>query len=106
MGQQSPSDDDNHRIQKFDLDGKFLAVVGSQGSGQLQFQDPAGIFTDKSKRVLVADQGNHDIQVMNSDFTFLLAFGVHGSQQGQFQEPRCVAIDSKGMVYVTDTGNH
>jgi DNA-binding beta-propeller fold protein YncE len=30
----------NHRIQKFDSDGNFITKSGTEGSGDVQFQNP------------------------------------------------------------------
>lgn len=69
-------DRDNHRIQKLTAGGHFLTVVGSKGTGPLQFKQPCGIvFNSISKKVYVTDRDNHYIQVMNSDLTFSSIFG-------------------------------
>lgn len=52
----------NHRIQKFDTYGAFLAKWGSQGSGDGQFDGPVGVAVDSSGNVYVTDTGNSRIQ--------------------------------------------
>ena len=75
----------NHRIQKFTGEGQFLAAVGTQGSGHLQFDYPAEIaFNTSNNKVYVADNFNHHVQVLNSDLTFSSTFGKKGSGKGQF----------------------
>lgn len=56
-------DADNHRIQKFDSNGKFITKWGSKGNGDGQFTSPAGIAIDSSGNVYVVDTGNDRIQV-------------------------------------------
>ena len=64
-------EDKKHSIRRYSPEGKLLASVGSQGTGQLQFICPRDIsFNTKNKKVYVADYDNHRIQVLNSDFTF------------------------------------
>ena len=97
---------DDHRIQKFDMEGKLLSVVDSRGSGQLQFHCPDGIAIDKNGKIFVPDRYNHRIQVLNPNFTLSNTFEFQGLQLKQFPKPCCIAIDSEGMIYVIDKGNH
>jgi hypothetical protein len=56
----------SNRIQKFDSDGNFIAKWGSTGTGDGQFNlpagVPAGVATDRAGSLYVADAGNHRIQ--------------------------------------------
>ena len=94
-------------IRKFTAKGQFLTVVGSKGSGPLQFHSPAGIaFNTSNNKVYVADTHNHRVQVLNSDLTFSSTFGKYGSSKGRFKEPLGITCDSTGKVYVADTANN
>ena len=74
-----------HCVKKFTLEGQFIASVGSQGSGQLQFNTPYAItYNDTNNRVYVCDTGNHRITILNHDLTFHSSFGSEGSDAGQF----------------------
>ena len=98
---------DNHRIQKISMDGDRVASVGEEGSGQQQFNTPAGIaISPITGQVYIADWNNHRIQVLNPDLTFSHSFGKEGSANGQFNYPCDIAIDSQGLVYVADFSNH
>ena len=100
------ADCNNHRIQKFTVEGQFLAVVGTIGrSGHLQFNYPWDIAISNNK-VYVTDFGNNRIQVLHSDLTFSSTFGKEGSGKGQFNYPQGIACGSTGNVYVTDSKNH
>ena len=100
-------EDKKHSIRRYSPEGKLLASVGSQGTGQLQFDCPCDIaFNTANKKVYVADCGNHRIQVLNSDFTFSAAFGKNGQDKGQFQHPNGITCDNAGNVYVSDRMNH
>ena len=99
----------NHRVQKFDAEGKFLAQVGGNGSGEGQFNEPWGVAVDLEGNLWVADTFNHRIQKFDPDFNFLLAFGVPATSQvdpesDAFWGPRDVAIDPEGNIWVADTG--
>ena len=104
-------DSGNHRIQKFDAQGRFVAKWGSQGPGPGQFREPWGIAVDDEGYVYVADTWNHRIQKFDRNGNFLLQWGTFGDtrgelgQEGVFYGPRDIAIDGEGNLYVTDTGN-
>jgi DNA-binding beta-propeller fold protein YncE len=85
--------------------GTFLTKWGSEGSGDGQFQYPAGIAVDGSGNVLVADSGNHRIQKFSNTGTFVTTWGSQGAGDGQFYYPRGVAVDASGNIYVADSGN-
>jgi tripartite motif-containing protein 2/3/tripartite motif-containing protein 71 len=103
------ADNENSRIQMFTAEGKFIAAVGSEGKGVLQFSHPAGIaICSRYRKVYVADWGNHRVQVLNPDLTFsaVLGSGKKGDSEGEFESPWGVACDSTGKVYIADSFNH
>ena len=65
------ADCDNHRIQKFDSDGTFVAKWGSAGTGDGQFERPSGVAIDAAGNVYVADTDNNRIQKFDSDGHFI-----------------------------------
>ena len=100
-------DGDNHRIQKFTADGKYVTMVGKEGTQQMQFRYPSGVgIHPQNKRVYVADTCNHRIQVLNSNLTFSTTFGSNGSDDGELCYPLDIAFDSAENVYVVDNNNH
>lgn len=60
-------DSGNHRIQKFDPEGKYLATIGNKGQGPAEFQYPISIDIDHKGSICVSDQGNQRIQILNPD---------------------------------------
>jgi DNA-binding beta-propeller fold protein YncE len=101
----------NHRIQKFDPEGRFLSQVGSNGDGEGQFQEPWGVAVDAQGNVWVADTFNHRVQKFDPNLKFVLAFGKPTTDQlnpeaDSFWGPRDVAIDPQGNVWVVDTGTN
>jgi sugar lactone lactonase YvrE len=59
----------NHRVVKYDKNGRFLRQVGSErpGSEPSQFNTPHGIAVDALGNVYVADRANHRIQVFDNN---------------------------------------
>lgn len=60
-------DSGNHRIQKFDPNGNFLASFGRQGQGPGEFQYPQSIDLDPGGNLYVSDSGNQKIQILKPD---------------------------------------
>jgi len=124
------ADTNNHRVQKFDGAGNFLAKWGSRcvhrsyandrniwssscydpdGAGPLalgdgQFSYPWGIAIDSKDNVYVGSGwNNHRIQKFDSRGNFVTKWGAYGNGNGQFKRPRGIAIDGADNVYVADT---
>lgn len=105
------ADSNNHRIQKFDREGKFLSEWGGQGNAPGQFNEPWGIAVDREGFVYVADTWNHRVEKFDSNGKFLLQWGSFGDggkeplTPTQFYGPRAITVDPEGNLWVTDTGN-
>ena len=99
----------NHRIQKFDRNGQFLTMWGSQGDddGQFNFMAWPGyadgsVAVDEQGHVYVGDVANARIQKFDNNGQFLATWGSRGFADGQFSAPTGVAVDRQGNVYVVD----
>jgi DNA-binding beta-propeller fold protein YncE len=79
---------------------------GSHGSGEGQFDNPAGIAVNSHGSVFVADTDNNRIQKFNSEGHFIRTWGSLGTGNGQFDGPFGVAVDPEGFVYVAERDNH
>ncbi len=98
-------DTDNHRIQVFTAEGKFLRMFGRVGGGRGELADPISITIYTSDRVYVGDF-NHHISVFTSNGHFITSFGQKGKRPGEFDSSFGLAVDASGVVYVCDTENH
>ena len=84
------------------------SFFGGYGSGDGQFNFPAGLCVTKAGEVWVVDQNNDRIQVFNRGGSFLRAFSLGnrtggslgGTPSGRSQG---IACDDSGRVYVADT---
>ena len=69
----------NSRVVKYDKNGRFVATVGSKGSGQGQLNLPHTIATDAKGNVYVGDRSNARIQVFDNDLTFKAIYDQVGA---------------------------
>ncbi|HEX5904709.1 MAG TPA: SBBP repeat-containing protein [Candidatus Nitrosocosmicus sp.] len=101
-------DSGNHRIRKYDSNGKFITNWGSKGTGDGRFEYPLDIAIDSSSGdVYVSDPPNYCIQKFDCNGKFITKWGSYGSENGQFNHPSGIAIDSSSNnVYVADTYNN
>ena len=54
----------NHRVQVFELSGKFITKSGTKGSGIGEFKTPVSTAVLNDGRIVVSDHGNHRIQIL------------------------------------------
>src|SRR5258705_618186 len=59
----------NHRVVKYDKNGRFLKQIGSEKAGaeRGQFSTPHGIAVDGKGDVYVADRANNRMQVLDNN---------------------------------------
>jgi DNA-binding beta-propeller fold protein YncE len=95
----------NHRVDVFDLNGKFLFDFGGAGTEPGKMNNPESAKFSSEGKLYVADLKNDRMQVFDKDGKFLKAWGKTGSAQGEFKAPAGVAIDKDDNVYVTEIGN-
>ncbi len=60
----------NSRVVKYDKNGRFIAQVGTKGSGMGQLNLPHSLAVDGQGNVYVADRTNRRIQVFDNDLRF------------------------------------
>ena len=80
----------------------LLGKWGSTGTGDGQFDWPAGIAVAANGNVYVVDAQNYRVQYFAADGSFLGKWGSKGTGEGQFENPASVAISPDGTVYVSD----
>jgi hypothetical protein len=96
------SDPGYKQIDAFDSFGDYLGAFGSSGTGNGQFQFPAGIAINSSLGyIYVADFSENRIQAFNSSGVYQFQFG-----QGILNTPVGMALNSNGNLYVVDGNNN
>ena len=101
------SDTHNHRVQKFNTEGRFLAAFEvPRHPDPALFVSGGGIAVDGEGRVFVSQMSTHEIVAFAPDGTLLHRWGDRGAGDGQFDNPGGVAIGPDGNVYVCDQTNH
>ncbi|MBZ5578458.1 MAG: peptidyl-alpha-hydroxyglycine alpha-amidating lyase family protein [Acidobacteriia bacterium] len=69
----------NSRVVKYDKNGRFIASVGTRGSGQGQLNLPHTMATDAKGNVYVGDRSNQRIEVFSNDLTFKAIYDQVGA---------------------------
>lgn len=81
-----------HNLKKFDYQGNFLEIIGTEGEGPGEFREPyrLGLFSDG--RIVVSDLGNQRFQVFSPDGVYLESRKLESDYPGKF------LIDNQNML--------
>ncbi len=106
------ADRENHRLQRFDLDGTFLGVVQGMFRRPCKIQQRGEflVVPDLAGRVTILDGENHLVCQLgdNPDESLRANFDVPQSQwfDGRFLAPHSAAWDADGNLFVMDWNRH
>jgi len=95
----------HYEILVFEPDGSLREAWGSKGPGAGQWEVPAGLATDASGNLFVADSANFRVQGLDpSGRVFLVSRADERWYQSarRIYSPLDVALDSTGRLYVAD----
>ena len=95
---------ENHRVEKFDLEGNFLLAFGEFGNAPGQFKRPFALAVDDEDSVYVGGEAGDRVQKFDANGNFILQFGSRGSGPGQFNNPYGIAYQA-GFLYIVDRVN-
>jgi DNA-binding beta-propeller fold protein YncE len=96
-------DSQNHRIQVFDRDGKFLKKFGQAGDGIGSFGLPKSAAVDSEGHIYVIDSFLQNFQVFSENGEpLLLISGGNTQRRGHFETPSGIYVDEKDRIYLTD----
>jgi uncharacterized protein (TIGR03663 family) len=96
------TDTGNHRVLRFDADGKPMGVYGGRGSDPGQLSEPVGIAVDKGGNFYVADTWNHRVQKFDPNGRPVAQWAVPGWESESLVNKPYLAVDSDGSIYFTD----
>ena len=95
----------NHRVNIFDLNGKYLSSFGGFGTEPGQMNNPECARFTSDGKLYVTDLKNDRIQVFDKDGKHLSGWGSTGSEPGQFRSPAGLAVDAEDRIYISEIGN-
>lgn len=95
----------NHRVNVFDMNGKFLYLFGGKGTAPGKMNNPEAAKANSRGHIYVSDLKNDRMQVFDAKGKLLFGWGKSGTGPGEFKAPAGVAIDANDNVYVTEIGN-
>ncbi len=96
------ADSKNNRIQQFDLNGKFIRVIGKLGDKPGEFNLPTTIEQDSKGNFFVTERGNERVQKFDSNWNPILSWGSKGSANNQFCHMEHLVLDMHDNVIVAD----
>jgi len=116
------TDDQDHTVRKFTVDGDLLLTLGTSGQGSdsgvensdyrtiqrpaLPFNLPTNMAVGSSGEMYVSDgYGNCCIHKFSPCSERLLSWGKPGTAAGEFQIPHGIALDGDDRVVVADREN-
>lgn len=98
----------NHRVFKFDADGKLLLSLGTgkPGNGTDEFNKPTDLAFGPKGEIYVTDgYGNARVLVFSPHGALLHSWGTPGRQEGEFRIPHSIVIDRQGRILIGDREN-
>lgn len=93
------ADTNNHRIQIFDIEGRFKFQFGECGKrdGQLLYPNRVAVVKSSGDIIVTERSPTHQIQVYTQYGQFVRKFGAN-----ILQHPRGVTVDNKGRIIVVE----
>ena len=91
------ADNENHHIQVFTAEGRFLKSFGKYGQGRGELNKPYCITTDSNGLVYIGEQ---EISVFNIEGHFITSFGKEGVGPGEFKGISGIFVNNDGIIYV------
>ncbi len=91
----------NHRVDVFDLNGRFLFDFGSLGAAPGQFNTPEAAKFNSEGKLYVSDLKNDRVQIFDKDGKFLSAFGRTGIPPWESSSRPRVSLSIRMTMYTS-----
>ena len=89
-----------HCVNMYDLEGKLMKSVGSNGNGEAQFNSPRGIdVSNRNHNIYVCDRSNNRVQILTEELKYHSMLGI-----GLFTNPRDIKV-TRDRVLVLDVSD-
>jgi DNA-binding beta-propeller fold protein YncE len=96
-----------HRVMVFDRDGRFLASLGREGTGDGEMQLPTDVAFDADGYVYVGEyQGNDRITKWSPNLAFVKALAEEPMDGKRLRRPAGLAVDREQTLWIADACNH
>jgi len=101
------ADTGNHRVQKFDLHGRYLEEIGGFGWEEGQFNRPTGLSAREGLNIYVVDSENKRVQRFDRSLNYLSTIPTSPEQEEElaFGFLEGIELASTGEIFVTDVEN-
>ena len=67
----------SHCINMYELEGKLIKSVGSEGNGEVQFKHPRDLdVSDRTNNIYVCDCDNHRVQILTEELKYHSMLGI------------------------------
>lgn len=95
----------NDRVQKFTVEGGFIAAIGSFGTAPGELSRPAGLLWHAGK-LYIAEADNHRVSVFtdHGEFVEILTQRRNKGQPIELDFPYDLALGPDGLLYVVEYG--
>ena len=101
-------DSGNHRVQKFDKDGKFILKFGEPGEYEAQLDNPSNIYIDDNT-IYVSDTGNKRIACFDDSGNFIKNIIIKDLDMPRgislYNKKLIVADEKKGLLFYSLDNN-
>ena len=86
-----------HCINMYELEGKLIKSVGSEGNGEAQFNHPLGLdVSDRNHNIYVCDYYNHRIEILTEELKYHSMLGIN-----LLKHPRDVKVTRDRVLVLT-----
>ncbi len=101
------ADTGNHRVQKLDSQGRYLAEIGGFGWEQSQFNRPTGLSAREGLNIYVVDSENKRVQRFDRSLNYLSSIPVSPEEEERMALGflQGIEVASSGELYLTDMDN-